>query len=301
MQEHVLPTIIGRHEAKAAHLVEPLDGTVDGVGRTIARPTTAGTAATEIAPRTVEAATGASAGAHAAATKVAPWRRTVAEAATTTTTAAAEATGCAVATARGTEPAGGAEVTPGRTVTKITARRAEAAPVAAGCAEAAPIAAGGTEAATAAKIASAGRATKVTPRWTVTKIATGRAIAKAAGRATWCAEAAWGTAAGAALQLGDPRHQTSAGAVGPYFADQNIVGVGLFDARIGERGGMEKHILIIRSQDESKTLTPVIPLNLGFNQPAFRHIVRHVGAQSKFDEEALRNTRPRLHYVTRVV
>ena len=201
----------------------------------------------------------------------------------------------------GTEAAGGAEVTPGRTVTKITARRAEAAPVAAGRAKAAPIAARGTEATTAAKVTAAGRAAKVTPWWTVTKIATGRPIAKAAGCATRCAEAARGTAAGAALQLGDPRHQTSTGAVGTYFADQNIVGVRLFDARIGERGGMEKHILIIRSQDESKTLTPVIPLNLGFNQPAFRHIVRHVGAQSKFDEEALRNTRLRLHYVTRVV
>ena len=33
MQEHVLAAIVRRHEAEAAHLVEPLDGAADGIGR----------------------------------------------------------------------------------------------------------------------------------------------------------------------------------------------------------------------------------------------------------------------------
>lgn len=135
VQEDVLATVIGRDEAEAAHLVEPLHGAIDGVGRptrvavtaevaTRRRPIpesagraitkTASATATEAATTTTtEVAPGRTITETAAATEIAP-RRTIAEAATTTTEVAPR--GPVTEGTRGTiaEPATTTEVAPRR-------------------------------------------------------------------------------------------------------------------------------------------------------------------------------------------
>ena len=135
VQEHVLPTIVRRHEAEAADLVEPLDRAVDVVGRP------AFIAATEIAPgRTVpEGARRTVAEAAARGTAEVAARGTVAEATAATEATArratevttrrtvTEATAAAEVAARRTvaeATAAAAEVTARRTVAEATARRA---------------------------------------------------------------------------------------------------------------------------------------------------------------------------------
>lgn len=114
MQEHVLAAIVRRHEAEAAHLVEPLDGATDSVGRATlvaAEVTARRRTVAEIAAR--RAATVAEA---TTVTEVTA-RRTVAEA-----TAIAEATTRRATVAEATaEAATVAEVTARRTVTEIAA------------------------------------------------------------------------------------------------------------------------------------------------------------------------------------
>ena len=120
MQEHVLAAIVRRHEAEAAHLVEPLDGATDGVGRATlvaAEVTARRRTVAEIAAR--RAATVAEATAEAATVTEVTARRTVAEATTIAEAATRRAT-VAEATA---EAATVAEVTARRTVTEIAAGR----------------------------------------------------------------------------------------------------------------------------------------------------------------------------------
>jgi hypothetical protein len=108
MQEDILATIIRRHEAEAAHLVEPLHGAIDAIGRpagvtAAAKVTTRAITTHAATRRTTEVTTG----------------RTVTKA--TATATAAKATRSAEIAARRTVT----KVAPGRTVTKTT-RGAEA-------------------------------------------------------------------------------------------------------------------------------------------------------------------------------
>jgi hypothetical protein len=114
MQEHVLATIIRRHEAEATDLVEPLDRAVNGVGRATL------VAATEVAARRTVTKSARRAEATTVATKATAEAATVATEVTTgRTVAEATAEAATVATT---------EVTTGRTVaeatTEATARRA---------------------------------------------------------------------------------------------------------------------------------------------------------------------------------
>ncbi|EHM02369.1 hypothetical protein HMPREF9946_01188 [Acetobacteraceae bacterium AT-5844] len=113
MQEHVLPTVIRRHEAEATDLVEPLHRTADGIGRATF------VAAEVTARRTIaESARSTEAAAAKAVTTTAELTagRTVAEVTARRTIAKAAA-------AEAATKAAAAELTAGRAVTEVTARR----------------------------------------------------------------------------------------------------------------------------------------------------------------------------------
>jgi len=256
MQEDILATIIRGHEAEATHLIKPLHGAIDAIGRpagvTAAAEVTTRAITTHTATRrTTEVTTG----------------RTVAKATTTTEatagTTAAEATRSAKIAARRTVT----KVAPRRTVTKTT---------------------GGTKATTRrrAKIAARRAITEIAARRTVTKPTRG---ANKPARST----TAWTT-----LQFRDPCDEAPTRAIRTDLAHQRVVRIGLFNARISQGGCMKKHVLPVWSQHKAEALAPVVPLHLGFNQPAFRHIVRHVGAQSRFRKKTLRDAKPCREYAT---
>jgi hypothetical protein len=108
VQENILPAIIRGHEAKATHLIEPLDRAIDGIGR----------------PAFV---TGSKFTARRRAITKGWTRRTESSRAATKAVGTTEIAACrAVAkttTWRGTEPAGPTKVTAGRAIAKSTARR----------------------------------------------------------------------------------------------------------------------------------------------------------------------------------
>jgi hypothetical protein len=239
MQEHVLPTIIRRHEAEAAHLVEPLDRAVDSIGRptlvtaaAVAAWTTI--SAAEAAARTV---TTAKATTWPVATTKTTTRRT-AEIATRRTIA--EATrALAEATTRGrpevaarrtfTEAAArrGAEITPRRAITKATAARLR------------PV-------------------TKITARRTIPKPT--RPVAE-----TGTVTGGGGSASRSELPFDDACNKTSALTVRSNFADELVAGFRRLDSRLGQRRGVEKYVLAIWPEDKPEALAAVIPLDFRFN------------------------------------
>nr|WP_238384054.1 hypothetical protein [Pseudoroseomonas vastitatis] len=123
VQEHVLPAIIGGHEAEAAHLIEPLDGATDRIGRAtfVAAAELAARRTIAKRPRSSEAATGTG------ATEITA-RRTITEAATTATEAATteiatRRTIAEAAATAGTEAAAVTEIPTRGTVAEVAARR----------------------------------------------------------------------------------------------------------------------------------------------------------------------------------
>jgi hypothetical protein len=72
--------------------------------------------------------------------------------------------------------------------------------------------------------------------------------------------------------------------VGADLAHENIVGVGLVDASLGQSGSVEEHVLPVGPEHKAEALTAVVPLDLGLDQAGVaalrRIIVRHVSLQS---------------------
>jgi hypothetical protein len=239
MQEHVLPTIIRRHEAEAAHLVEPLDRAVDSIGRptlvtaaAVAAWTTI--SAAEAAARTV---TTAKATTWPVATTKTTTRRT-AEIATRRTIAEATRALAKAATRRTTEITArrtvaeaaarrGAEITPRRAITKATAARLR------------PV-------------------TKITARRTIPKPT--RPVAE-----TGTVTGGGGSASRSELPFDDACNKTSALTVRSNFADELVAGFRRLDSRLGQRRGVEKHVLAIWPEDKPEALAAVIPLDFRFN------------------------------------
>src|SRR5918998_858912 len=107
---------------------------------------------------------------------------------------------------------------------------------------------------------AAGVAAEVAPR---------RPIAEAPRRAV--AEAATAAAALAALQLRDAGDEASALAVRADLADQRVAGVGRFYSRLGQRRGVEEHVLTVGPQHKAEALAGVVPLHLGLDRPGPAH------------------------------
>jgi hypothetical protein len=185
MQEDILAAIFRRHEAKAAHLVKPLDRAGNVIGR-------AAFIAVEFASR------------RWTIPEITTWG-TVTKATGTATTKAT----CTTAA----ETAGGAaaEITTRGTIAKITARGTI------------PKAAATIEAATAATEAAA--AAEITARGAIPEIAARGTIPKATTAAEFTTRRARFATAFALLQLHDPRDQAPALPVSTHFADQLIAGI----------------------------------------------------------------------------
>jgi hypothetical protein len=257
MQEHVLPTIIRRHEAEAAHLVEPLDRAVDSIGRptlvtaaAVAAWTTI--SAAEAAARTV---TTAKATTWPVATTKTTTRRT-AEIATRRTIAEATTRALAKAATRRT--------------TEITARRSVAEATTRGCPK---VAARRTIAEAAAR-----RGAEITPRRAITKATAARLrpVTKITARRTipkptrpvaetGTVTGGGGSASRSELPFDDACNKTSALTVRSNFADELVAGFRRLDSRLGQRRGVEKYVLAIWPEDKPEALAAVIPLDFRFN------------------------------------
>ena len=247
MQEDILATIFWRHEAKAAHLVKPLDRAGNVIGR-------AAFIAAEFAPRrgTIPEIT---------------TRGTITKA----TAATAETAAAAEVTARGTIP----EITTRGTIAKTTAAAAKAAAATeittrgtipeSAARGTIPKAAATIEAATAATEAAA--AAEITARGAIPEIAARGTIPKATTAAEFTTRRARFATAFALLQLHDPRNQAPALPVRTHFADQLIAGIWRLNACLCQGRGVKKHILPIWSQYEAEAFTGVVPLHLGLDRP----------------------------------
>ena len=95
-----------------------------------------------------------------------------------------------------------------------------------------------------------------------------RAITEATAAAAKGAIASAGTTAAlAALQRGDAGDQASALAIRSDFADQRVAGVRRLDARLGQSGRVEEHVLAVRAEHEAEALAGIVPLDLGLDRP----------------------------------
>jgi hypothetical protein len=268
VQEHVLPAVFRGDEAEAAHLVEPLDRAGQVVGR-------AARVAVEIPPGRGPVAELPWSAAEAAATAEIPARWsaiTDASTAAAETTATAEIpTGRTVAeTAATTEIAARGTITEAAATAEIPARWSaitEASTAAAETTATAEIPTGRTVAETAATTEIAARGT-ITEAAATAEIPTGGTITEAAATAERATRStAAGSAAFAALQLCDAGDEAPALPVRTDLADEGVAGVRGLDARLGQGGSVEEHVLAVRAEHEAEALSGVVPLDLGLDRP----------------------------------
>jgi hypothetical protein len=143
----------------------------------------------------------------------------------------------------------------------------EASTAAAETTATAEIPTGRTVAETAATTEIAARGT-ITEAAATAEIPTGGTITEAAATAERATRStAAGSAAFAALQLCDAGDEAPALPVRTDLADEGVAGVRGLDARLGQGGSVEKHVLAVRAEHEAEALSGVVPLDLGLDRP----------------------------------